>query len=472
MSDTDLCYLTIAEAAGLISTGKVSPVELTEAHLRRIERIDGKLNTFLTVTAEMARAEAREAEREIAAGRCRGPLHGVPYSLKDLYATKGIRTTGGTKILADWVPDYDSAVAERLESAGGILLGKTNMHEFAMGATSINPHYGAARNAWNPEHISGGSSGGAASGVAAGLGHLGMGSETGNSIRRPAAFCGVTGLKPTYGRVSRHGMLPAAWSLDHAGPLTRSAGDAAIVLQALAGRDRRDAATSQVPVPDYSAGLGEPVSGIKAGVPRRFLSDLSGEADVGFAEVLATLGRAGVSIVDLALPSGAYAATVSSAIMLSEAASYHADWVRDRPADYGRDVLTRLWVGLAITAQEYTDAQRFRRLIAGEMLAEMRSEGVDLIIAPTIPAPATPIAGGAAALGDEPYSVGDSFFNLHRLFSLVGWPVVSIPCGFGSSGLPLAVQIAGRPFDEPRILRLAHAYEQMTDWHLRRPSLG
>ncbi len=471
MSDADLCYLTIAEAAGLVSAGKVSPLELTEAHLRRIGQIDGKLNTFLTVTAETARVEAREAEREIAAGRYRGPLHGLPYSLKDLYATKGISTTGGTKILADWAPDYDSAVAERLKSAGGILLGKTNMHEFALGATSINPHYGAARNAWNPEHISGGSSGGAASAVAAGLGHFGMGSETGNSIRRPAAFCGVTGLKPTYGRVSRNGMLPASWSLDHAGPLTRSAEDAAIVLQTLAGEDQRDAATSQVPVPDYSAGLGDTASGIKAGVPRKFLSGLSGEADSAFEEVLAMLGQAGVSIVDLNLPSAVYTASVSSAIMLSDAASYHADWVRDRPADYGEDVLTRLWIGMAITAQEYTDAQRFRRLIAGDMLAEMNSEGVDLIVAPTIPATATPIAGGAAALGDEPYSVGESFFNLHRLFSLVGWPVVSIPCGFGASGLPLAVQIAGRPYDEPRILRLAHSYQQMTDWHRRRPSL-
>ena len=471
MSDTDLCYLTIAETAGLISTGKVSPVDLTEAHLRRIGRIDGKLNTFLSVTTEVAHAEAREAEREIAAGRYRDALHGVPYSLKDLYATKGIRTTGGTKILADWVPDYDSAVAERLKSAGAVLLGKTNMHEFALGATSINPHYGPARNAWNLEHIPGGSSGGAASAVAAGLGHFGMGSETGNSIRRPAAFCGLTGLKPTYGRVSRHGMLPASWSLDHAGPLTRSAEDAAIVLEALAGPDRRDAATSNATVPDYSAGLGAPVAGIKAGVPRKFLSDLSAEADAGFEEVLATLRRAGVSIVDLELPSAAYTATVSSAIMLSEAASYHADWVRGRPADYGMDVLTRLWIGMAITAQEYTDAQRFRRLIADEMLAEMKSKGVDLMVAPTIPATATPIAEGAAALGDEPYSVGNGFFNLHRLFSLVGWPVVSIPCGFGVNGLPLAVQIAGRPYDEPQILLLAHAYQQMTDWHLRRPSL-
>ena len=471
MSGDDLCYLIIADLAGLISAGKVSPVEVTEAHLRRIERIDGKLNTFLTVTAEVAREEARQAEREIAAGNYRGHLHGVPYSLKDLYATAGIRTTGGTKIMADWVPDYDSAVARRLKSAGAVLLGKTNMHEFAMGATSINPHYGAAANAWNLDYVAGGSSGGAASGIAAGLGLFGMGSETGNSIRRPAAFCGVTGLKPTYGRVSRYGMLPAAWSLDHAGPLTRSAEDAAIVLQALAGSDRRDPATVHASVPDYSAGLGEPVSGIKAGVPRGFLNDLTAEAHACFEEVLAALGRAGVSVVDLALPSGVYAASVSSTIMLSEAASYHADWVRGRPSDYGTDVLKRLWVGLAITAQEYADAQRFRRLIADEMLAEMRSKGVDLVIAPTIPATATPIAGGAEALGDQPYSVGNGFFNLHRIFSLVGWPVISIPCGFGANGLPLAVQIAGRPHDEPQILRLAYAYQQLTDWHLRRPSL-
>lgn len=471
MSDAELCYLTIAEAAGLISAGKVSPVELTEAHLRRIEAVDGRLNTLLTVTAEVARAEARQAEREISAGRYRGLLHGVPYSLKDLYATNGIRTTGGTKIWADWVPDFDSAVAERLKSAGAVLLGKTNMHEFALGVTNINPHYGACRNAWNLDHIPGGSSGGAASAVAAGLGHFGMGSETGNSIRRPAAFCGVTGLKPTYGRVSRHGMLPASWSLDHAGPFTRSAADAAIVLQAIAGPDRRDPAASNAPVPDYSAGLAEPVAGIKAGVPRKFLSKLSGEADAGFEEVLATLRMAGVSIVDLELPSAVYAAAVSSAIMLSEAASFHADWVRGRPADYGADVLTRLRIGMAITAQEYTDAQRFRRLIAGEMLAEMGSQGVDLLVAPTIPAVATTIAGGAAALGDEPYSVGDGFFNLYRLFSLVGWPVISMPCGFGANGLPLAVQIAGRPHDERQILRLAHAYQQTTDWHLHRPSL-
>ena len=471
MSDADLCYLTIAEAAGLISAGEVSPVELTEAHLRRIERVDGDLNTFITVTAEVAREEARQAEKEISAGRYRGLLHGVPYSLKDLYATHGIRTTGGTKIWADWVPDYNSAVAEKLKSAGAVLLGKTNMHEFALGVTNINPHYGAARNAWNLDHIPGGSSGGAASAVAAGLGLFGMGSETGNSIRRPAAFCGVTGLKPTYGRVSRYGMLPASWSLDHAGPFTRTAEDSAIVLQALAGPDRCDPASSNAPVPDYSAGLRDAATGTKAGVPWKFLRDLSGEADAGFEEVLATLRGAGVSIVDLELPSAVYAAPVSSAIMLGEAASYHADWVRSRPADYGKDVLTRLRIGMAISAQEYADAQRFRRLIASEMLEEMRFQDVDLIVAPTIPATATPIAGGAAALGDEPYSVGNGFFNLYKPFSLVGWPVISIPCGFGANGLPLAVQMAGRPLEERQVVRLAHRYQQTTDWHLRRPSL-
>ncbi len=471
MSDADLCYLTIAELAGLISAKKVSPVEVVEAQLRRIERLNGKLNAFITVTAEAALAEAKAAEREIAAGHYRGPLHGVPYSLKDLYLTKGVRTTGGTKILADWTPEYDSTVAQKLKATGAVLLGKTNLHEFALGGTTINPHYGPTRNPWNLDYVPGGSSGGAAASVSAGLGYFGMGSETGNSIRRPAAFCGITGLKPTYGRISRHGMLPASWTLDHAGPFARSAKDTALVLQALAGPDWQDPASSPAAVTDYSARLEQPASGLKVGVPRAYLDGIGPEASASFAEALGVLTQAGVTIVDLALPSVAYSAVASSVIMLSDAASYHADWVRSRPDDYGPDVLSRIRIGLAITAQEYVDAQRLRRLIADEMVKEMKANGVDLIVAPTAPATATPIAGGAAALSDKPYSVGNHFFNLWRLFSLVGWPVISVPCGFGTNGLPLAVQIAGRPFDETRVIQLAHAYQQLTDWHRRRPPL-
>ena len=468
MASEELCWLPLERLAPRIAAREVSPVEAAEATLARIERLDPRLNAYQRVLAESALTEARTAEAEIQAGRYRGPLHGVPVALKDLFATRGVVTTGGSRILADWTPDHDAAVVERLRAAGAVIVGKTTLHEFALGGTSINPHYGPVRNPWDIERVPGGSSGGSAVAVAAGLATLALGSETGNSIRRPAAFCGVVGLKPTYGRVSRHGVLPAAWSLDHIGPFARSVRGAAMALDALSGPDARDRASAPARPP-----VGElrgRARGLRLGVLEGyFAGEIGLEAGAVWEQALATLTGLGLAARTVAAPAIQWTAVVSSTIMLAEAATYHGAWLDSRPHDYGADVRERLVIGRALTAADYLAAQRARQVIADEVARALRD--VDALIAPTSLTPATPIAEGAAALGDRPYTVGPHFFNLWRLFSLLGLPVVSVPCGFTRSGLPLAIQIAGRPFEERTVLEIAAAYEDATDWMTRRPPL-
>ena len=466
MSAEELCWLPLERLAPLIQAGEVSPVELTAATLARIERLNPTLNAFMTVLTEAAMAEARVAAAEIQAGRYRGPLHGVPVSVKDLFATRGVRTTAGARILADWEPDYDAAAVERLRAAGAVLVGKTTLHEFALGGTSINPHFGPVCNPWDTARMPGGSSGGSAAAVAAGLGHISLGSETGNSVRRPAAFCGVVGLKPTYGRISRYGAVPAAWSLDHVGIFARSVQGAADALDALSGPDGRDPASApaQPPVGVVAGGA----AAVRVGVPEGyFVNELTGEPAAAWAAAVAALERLGVRLRTVALPAVQRTAVVSSTIMQAEAATYHRRWLAERPAEYGADVRERLQVGQALTATEYLTAQRGRALIGAELRQALGD--VDMLVAPTTVAPAPPIADGAAALGDRPYTVGPHSFNLLRLFSLLGLPVVSVPCGFTAAGLPLAIQIAGRPFAERTVLTLAAAYEAAHDWMDRRP---
>jgi aspartyl-tRNA(Asn)/glutamyl-tRNA(Gln) amidotransferase subunit A len=469
MDVEQLCWLPLEELAPLIETGQVSPVELTEATLARIERFGPRLNAFVTVTAATARAEARAAEAAIRAGDYRGPLHGVPVSVKDLFATRDAPTTAGSRILADWRPDYDAAVIERLRAAGAVLVGKTTLHEFALGGTSINTHYGPVRNPWDLERVPGGSSGGSAAAVAAGLSTLSLGSETGNSTRRPAAYCGIIGLKPTYGRISRYGAVPAAWSLDHVGIFARSARGAAAALDALSGPDHRDHASAAAHPP--VSPLSGQVAGLRAGVPEAYLAEeLTGEAAANWEAALATLARLGLRVRAVALPSARWTALVSTTIMQAEAATYHRRWLRERPGDYGADVRERLQLGLALTATDYLTAQRGRQLIADEVAAALRE--VDVLIAPTTVAPAPRNADGLAIAGDRPTAVGPHFFNLLRLYSLLGLPVVSTPSGFTAAGLPLAIQIAGRPFAERTVLEVAAAYAAATDWLTRRPPVA
>lgn len=470
MNREDLAYSTISDLAPLLRDREISPVEVTHVVLDRIERLNPTINAFVTVTADLARRQAKEAETEIARGRYRGPLHGVPISLKDLYATAGIRTTGGSRILADFVPTDDSTVARRLAEAGAVLVGKTNLHEFAYGTTTINPHYGTTRNPWNLERITAGSSGGTAAATAAGLGYASMGSETGFSIRRPAAFCGVVGLKPTYGRLSRHGMLPASWSLDHAGPLTRSVRDAALILNATAGYDPRDPASSRRVAPDFSAGIGYAVNGVRVGLPRDHYAGLCEPAvEAAFEAAIRTLEGLGARVSVIEVPRARYALVASSTTMYSEVTTAHARWIRERPDDYGEDTRARVRLGFAVTAVDYARAQRLRRLIADDYAGAFRS--VDLVACPTTPQVATPISGGLAALKDPGFTVENSPYNLLRLFALVGAPAISVPCGFSPDGLPIGLTIAGRAFDERRVIQLAAAYEDATDWHRWRPPL-
>jgi aspartyl-tRNA(Asn)/glutamyl-tRNA(Gln) amidotransferase subunit A len=470
VTSDDLAFATIAEVAPLLRTRELSPVELTDAVIERIERLNPTINAFITVTKEAARDAARQAESEIAAGSYRGPLHGVPYSLKDLYQTAGIRTTGGSKILASNVPTVDSTVSRRLREAGAVLVGKNNMHEFAYGTTTINPHYGPTRNPWDQSRITAGSSGGSAAATAAGLGYVSMGSETGFSIRRPAAFCGVVGLKPTYGRVSRFGMLPAAWSLDHAGPLTRSVEDAAIVLYAIAGHDPRDPASSRREAPDFAFELGRDIRGLRVGLPRHHYETTVDEpVGQAFEVAVATLKSLGAIPVEIRLPSVAYATVTSTTIMSTEVTASHARWIRERPEDYGEDTRGRIRTGFLVSAVDYARGQRMRRWIAEEVASALRT--VDVLASPTTPQVATPIDGGLAALKDQGFEVKDGLYNLLRLYALIGIPAIAIPCGFSPDGLPISLSIAGRAYDEATVLRVAHAYERATDWSKRRPTV-
>jgi aspartyl-tRNA(Asn)/glutamyl-tRNA(Gln) amidotransferase subunit A len=468
VSSEDLVYLGIAELGPRLRRRELSPVELVESVLQRIERLNPRLNAYITVTAERARADARVAEREIADGRYRGPLHGIPYSLKDLYLTREIRTTGGSRILRDYIPDDDSTVALRLRQAGAILLGKNNMHEFAYGTTTINPHYGATRNPWSLDRIAAGSSGGSAAAVAAGLGCVSMGSETGFSIRRPAAFCGVVGLKPTYGRVSRHGMLPASWSLDHAGPLTRSVEDAALVLNALAGHDPRDPASSDRPVPDFTADLGRVISGLRVGLPRHhYAGRVEPAVESAFEAAVAKLSSLGAIPVEVQLPRVAYATVASTIVMSTEVTASHDHWIHEQPESYGDDTRGRVRLGYCVSGVDYARGQRLRRWIADEVAAVLR--GVDVLASPTTPQVATPIDGGLAALRDQGFDVTDGLYNILRLYALIGIPAIAVPCGLSPDGLPISLSIAGRAYDEATVLRVAHAYEQSTDWRACRP---
>jgi len=462
-----LDYASIADLGRRIRARELSPVALVEDLLGRIER-RRDLNAFLTVTGELARAEAEEAEREIAAGRYRGPLHGIPLSLKDLIDTRGIRTTYGSRIFADHVPDRDATVATRLRNAGAVLLGKTALHEFAYGVTNNNPHFGPTRNPWALDRIPGGSSGGAGAAVAAGLGPASIGTDTGGSIRIPAAFCGVVGLKPGYGRVSRHGVFPLAWTLDHVGPLARTVEDAAIVLAAIAGPDPRDPTTLGQRVPDFAAAVGRPVGGLRLGV----LDDpLHREAAPGvraaFDASCDVLRSLGLRLEPVAFPRAEDARAAQLAVMMPEAASIHEPWLDARPGDYGPAALALLRQGLFVTGTQYLRAQKVRALIAEEVDALLASRVA--LISPTVPITAPVIGQDTVTLGGRSVDARGVISRVTRLVNLVGLPAISLPCGFDAEGLPVGLQIVGRGLDEPSVIAIAAAYERATPWHLRRP---
>ncbi|MGH7321429.1 MAG: amidase [Candidatus Rokuibacteriota bacterium] len=464
----DLHWLGVRDLARAIAARRVSAVEVVEAHLARIEKLDGRLRSYLAVFGESALEAARAAERAVTRGAALGPLHGVPVAVKDLYAVQGTPTTAGSRFLTEPAAQ-DSTVVARLRAAGAIILGKLNLHEFAYGPEGINIHYGTAWNPWDPatHRMPGGSSSGSGVAVAAGLAPVGMGSDTGGSIRIPAACCGTVGLKPTYGRVSRAGLVPLSWSLDHAGPLTRSATDAAMILAAIAGSDPADPSTSVLPVPDYVGGMAGPVNGLRVGVLGAYIDQADEEVQAAIAAAAKVLEGLGCQVEDVAIPMARFALGASVAILSPEAMAYHAPLLRRHATEYAPDVRRRLVAGGFLSAADYLKGQRARALIREAVNAVLQR--MDCLLTPALPVAAPPVTATQVRLGERTETPRAAFTMFTRLFNVTGHPAIAVPCGFTRDGLPLALQLAGRAFDEVTILRLAHAYEGATEWHTRRP---
>ncbi len=463
MVSTPLHYLTIGEASRLIRDRELSPVELTRAFLERIEALDSQLHAYITVTGEHALRQARTAEAAILQGDYRGPMHGIPIALKDLYGTRGIRTTAHSHILKDWVPDEDATTVSRLYEAGAVMLGKLSMYEFAWGDPHPNAPFPAARNPYNLEHLPGGSSSGSGTATAAGLCMGSLGSDTGGSIRYPASLCGLVGMKATYGRVSSYGVVPLSWSLDHCGPMTWTVEDNAYMLQAIAGYDPNDPTTSAAPVPDFASALRNDVKGLVLGIPREYFFDadyLHPEQLAAVEEAIKVLEGLGAKTKVIELPDMEPLNAAFSCVIMAEAYAYHENNIRTRGDEYGY-IAPRIRTGAFYSAADYIQSQRIRRLTQREY-AKVMTE-VDAIVTPTWQGPATrfdEIVPGA------PLTKGFTW-----IFNFNGMPALTVCCGFSSSGLPLGLQIAGRLFDESTILRAAHAYERSTPWHERRPAV-
>ena len=471
MAPDELTRLSIAEAGDQLRCRALSPVELTRAYLERIQRQDGDLLAYITVLPAQAMATARAAEQEIAQGHYRGPLHGIPIALKDLVMTRGIRTTCGSRILGAWVPEADATVARRLSEAGAILLGKLNMHEFAYGPTGVNPHYGTPRNPWDRTRMPGGSSSGSGVAVAADLCAGALGTDTGGSVRIPAALCGIVGLKPTYGRVSRAGVIPLAWSLDHVGPMTRTVADAALLLQVLAGHDPADPSTAAVPVPEYRRALEGEIRGLRLGLPKDlFFERLDPEVRAAVLAAARSLEGLGASVEEVPLPRIAHAGPASFAIIAAEATAYHEPYLKIRAAEYGADVRARLTTGQFVLATQYLKAQRARQVIRAEVDATLRQ--VHALLFPTTPIPAPPLEARGVTVDGLTEDVRGWLIRCTRPINVTGHPALSVPCGFTSGGLPIGLQLVGRYFDEATLLRIGHAFEAVSPTRDRRPPLA
>jgi aspartyl-tRNA(Asn)/glutamyl-tRNA(Gln) amidotransferase subunit A len=459
-------FLTIAEAAALIGRRELSPVELVESRLNRIERLDPTLHCFIRVVGEEARATARTAEAEIMAGRWRGPLHGIPIALKDIYETKGVPTTAHSKVLIDHVPQQDATSVRVLVEAGAIVLGKLATHEFAFGGPSFDLPWPPPRNPWDTARFTGGSSSGTGAAVAAGLILGGTGSDTGGSIRGPAAFCGLAGLKPSYGRISRAGILPLGFSLDHAGPMAWTAEDCAIMLQAMAGYDPADPASANCPVPDYRAAISTEVRGLRIGLISHFYEtdNPANEAtQQGIAAAVRVFEDLGCSVRELRLSPLADWAACGIVIMLAEGFAIHEATLRERFTDYGEAFRDRMALAALITGADYVQATRLRRELVAELGSAMAN--LDLVMTAAAPSEAPSFETVSKfALFERP--------SLTMPFNVTGSPAMSVCCGYTPVGLPLAFQLAGKPFDEPTVLKAAHAYERATAWRSVRPRLS
>jgi aspartyl-tRNA(Asn)/glutamyl-tRNA(Gln) amidotransferase subunit A len=459
--------VTAVQAAAALRARQVSSLELTLGCLARIEKLNPKLNAFITVTAELAIEQAKRADREFAQGIDRGPLHGIPVAHKDLLCTDGILTTSGSKIFASYVPNFDAAVVERMHGAGAVLLGKTGLHEHAYGITSTNPHYGAIRNPWDPERIPGGSSGGSAVAVATGMALLATGTDTGGSIRVPASYCGVTGLKPTFGRVSKFGALPLGFTLDHIGPMARTVRDTAAALQVMAGFDRRDLSSGAHPVQHYLPPEGElSLTGVKIGIPQNFFFEqLDQQVDNAVHFMAYTAEDLGAELVSFRVPSGQQLNVIAQVTLLAEAASVHEPYIRRRRNEYGDDVRALLDMGRLIPATDYLQAQRLRRRILGVYLNLLQQ--VDCLLVPATPTAAPRIGRNEVAIGNVMEDTRLAATRLVRGFNALGLPVLSMPAGFSREGLPIGCQLVGRPWREAELIRIGAALEDRTG-HWRR----
>jgi aspartyl-tRNA(Asn)/glutamyl-tRNA(Gln) amidotransferase subunit A len=470
MPVADICELNLTELSKLLATRELSSSEAVNAALNRLELLESKLNAFITVTGEQAIAEAKKADDEIARGGSRGPLHGVPVTIKDLFATARVRTTAGSKILADWIPETDSAVVERLRAAGAIIIGKTNLDEFGHGGTSTLSHFGPVHNPWNIEHIAGGSSGGSAAAVAAGIGPLSYGTETGSSVRRPASYCGIVGFKPTFGIISRTGSFRGAWSQDHVGLFARSVKDITLGLDPVAGFDARDPASVHQDSAAYTARLDANVKQLRIGILRRFLEGVNHEVKQAFDTGLEVFAGAGCEIVELDVPEVSYAAMTSMMTSSAESAGINRRWFRERHQDFVPHVSRGIAVGMTITASEYLTVQRARQRIREALRTAY--EQVAIIASPTTARAAPLIADGVKGNGDDTRHASYNHSNLLRFPSMLGLPGCSLPCGINTEGLPIGMQLIGSWFADQIVLNAALAFQDATDWHTRRPAIA
>jgi aspartyl-tRNA(Asn)/glutamyl-tRNA(Gln) amidotransferase subunit A len=459
----DPATLTLTRASELLRAKATSSVELTRACLARIERFNGPLNAFITVTADQALTTARDMDAALRRGEWRGPLHGVPIALKDNLDTAGIRTTAASELFKDRVPTDDADIVARLKRAGAIVIGKTNLHEFAYGGSSSVSCFGPVRNPWALDRVPGGSSGGSAAAVAADLCFGAFGTDTAGSVRMPAAYCGIVGLKPTYGRVSNRGVIPLSWTLDHVGPLCKTVDDAAVLLAVTAGFDPLDPASVDRPVPDYTRALRTGAAALRLGLPRAgFFDDLHPEVARAVDEAIDVLRRVGVAATDVTLPA---ASNLLRPIMGPEAYAYHARWLAESPHKYQPQTSERLvQLASAVSREQYIEARRQCDLLRREITRAFAT--VDVLVTPTVAAPPSTIDPIEQSAGLDPSRTRNTW-----PFDVFGLPAISIPCGFTSSGLPIGLQIAGAPFAEATVLRVARAYEKATDWHTRRPAL-
>jgi len=461
--------MSLADLGALIRAKRVSPVEVTEQALARIEQFNPRWNAFLTVTADLARKQARTAEAEIMKGEYRGPLHGVPVGLKDLIYTRGIRTTFGSKITWDFIPDADAEVVERLFESGSVLVGKTALHEFAYGISNDNPHFGPTRNPWDPARVSGGSSGGSAVAVAAGLCYAALGTDTGGSIRIPASFCGIAGLKPTLGRVSLRNIQPLGYTLDHCGPMARTVVDVGLLYQVVSGYDPEDEFSVDRPVGEIS--LRKSLAAVRVGVPDTFFfENVHPDVECAVRNAIEVIQGLGAETRPVSMPFIPQMVEVARNLLLIEAYAVHSGRFRDRPDDLGEDLKALFEKGRKLTAEQYVQTQRLRHSLCRKM--ERVFDDVNVIVTPATPLTAFPIGDTRVTLGGTEYDARAASTRFLRCFDASGHPALAVPCGTDSQGLPIGLQIVGRLWDEAAVLHAGYAYEQATDWHTHRPPVS